>query len=168
MKKWLWVGWWCVAAAVPVWAQSTPAADAVKVEAAWARATVPGQKGTGAFMTLTAAQDMALVGVSASVAGVAQLHEMRMDGDVMRMQNLPALALPAGQTVALVPGGNHVMLQDLKAPLSAGSRLTVTLQLQDAKGAVRQQEVVMPVAVKAPSHAPVDAPPTPGHHHHQH
>lgn len=165
MKKWLWVGWWCVAAAVPVWAQSTPATDAVKVEAAWARATVPGQKGTGAFMTLTAAQDMTLVGVSASVAGVAQLHEMRMEGDVMRMQNLPALALPAGQAVALVPGGNHLMLQDLKVPLSAGSRVTVTLRLQDAKGTVRQQEVVMPVAVKAPGNAPAD---THQEHHHQH
>ena len=86
-----------IALASPVQAQ-TPA---VKVESAWARVTVPGQKGTGAFMTLTAAQGLRLVGVQSPVAGISEIHEMKMEGDVMRMRAINALELPAGQAVAI-------------------------------------------------------------------
>ena len=78
-------------------ASAQPAA--VKVDGAWARATVQGQQGTGAFMNITAAQGTRLVGVSTPVAGVAEVHEMKMDGDVMKMRAVPALELPAGKTV---------------------------------------------------------------------
>ena len=75
------------------------AQDAVKVEGAWARASVPGQKATGAFMTLTAPAATQLVGVSSPAAGVAEVHEMAMQGDVMKMRAIESLALPAGQQV---------------------------------------------------------------------
>ena len=129
-------------------ASAQPAA--VKVEGAWARATVQGQKGTGAFMSITAAQGTRLVGVSSPVAGVAEVHEMKMDGDVMKMRAVPALDLPAGKTVQLKPGSYHLMLMDLKTPLLKDSSVPVTLRFKNAAGVDSQMEVIVPVATVAP------------------
>lgn len=127
-------------------AQTAP----VKVEGAWARATVQGQKGTGAFMSLTAREGTTLVGVSSPVAGVAEVHEMKMEGDIMKMRAVPALDLPAGKKVDLKPGGYHVMLMDLKAPLVKDSTVPVTLTFKDAKGVQSKLELQMPVAATSP------------------
>ena len=124
--------------------------SAVKVEGAWARATVQGQKGTGAFMNITAAQSTRLVGVSTPVAGVAEVHEMKMEGDVMKMRAVPALDLPAGKTVQLKPGSYHLMLMDLKAPLLKDSTVPVTLRFKNAAGIDSQLELLVPVAATAP------------------
>jgi copper(I)-binding protein len=129
-------------------ASAQPAA--VKVEGAWARATVPGQQGTGAFMNITAAQGTRLVGVSSPVAGVAEVHEMRMDGDVMKMRAITGLELPAGKTVQLKPGSYHLMLMDLKAPLLKDSAVPVTLRFKNAAGVDSQLELTVPVATVAP------------------
>lgn len=123
----------------------------VKVEAAWARASVQGQMGTGAFMNLTASQTLSLVGVSTPAAGLAEVHEMKMEGDVMRMRPIGQLALPAGKTVELKPGGYHLMLMDLKAPLMPGSSVPVTLRLRDAKGVESRLDLQLPVATRAPA-----------------
>jgi copper(I)-binding protein len=123
---------------------------AVKVEGAWARATVQGQKGTGAFMNITAAQGTRLVGVTSPVAGVAEVHEMKMDGDVMKMRAVPALDLPAGKTVQLKPGSYHLMLMDLKRPLLKDSTVPVTLRFKNADGVDSQLELLVPVATTAP------------------
>lgn len=136
------MAWACTAAS----AQSAP----VKVEGAWARATVQGQKGTGAFMSLTARDAAKLVGVSSPVAGVAEVHEMKMEGDIMKMRAVPSLDLPAGKTVELKPGGYHLMLMDLKAPLAKDSTIPVTLLFKDAKGAESKLELKLPVATAAP------------------
>ena len=125
----------------------------VKVEGAWARATVQGQKGTGAFMSLTSKDATQLVGVSSPVAGVAEVHEMKMEGDVMKMRALPLLDLPAGKKVELKPGGYHVMLMDLKAPLAKDSTVPVTLLFKDAKGVESRLELKLPVATAAPGAA---------------
>lgn len=130
-------------------AQAAP----VKVEGAWARATVQGQKGTGAFMSLTAKEGAQLVGVSTPVAGVAEVHEMKMEGDVMKMRALPLLDLPAGKKVDLKPGGYHIMLMDLKAPLAKDSTVPVTLLFKDAKGVESKLELKLPVATAAPGGA---------------
>ena len=122
----------------------------VSVEGAWARASVPGQKATGAFMRLTAPEALRLVRAQSPAAGVTEVHEMKMDGDVMKMRAVPALDLPAGQAVELKPGGYHVMLMDLKAPLTKDSTVPVTLFFQNAQGVESQQELVLPVALKAP------------------
>lgn len=129
----------------------------VKVEGAWARATVPGQKGTGAFMKLTAPQGARLVSASSPAAGVTEVHEMKLDGDVMRMRAVPVLELPAGKPVELKPGGFHVMLLDLKAPLAKDSTVPLTLNFKDAKGAQSTLELTVPVATSAPG-APSGAP----------
>jgi copper(I)-binding protein len=149
----------CLCAASGSWAQTTttaakPAAKAaVQVEGAWARATVPGQSGTGAFMSLTAAQTTRLVGVASSVAGVAELHEMKMVGDVMKMSAIAGLDLPAGQAVLLKPGSYHLMLMDLKRPLAKDSTVPVTLRFKDAKGLESQLELVLPVGTTPPAGA---------------
>ena len=129
--------------AAPVWAQ-------VKIDNAWARATVQGQKATGAFMKITATQATQLVAVATPVAGVAEVHEMKMEGGVMKMRAMPALDLPAGQAVELKPGGYHLMLMDLKAPLAKDSSVALTLTFRDAKGVETRQQVNVPVTTGMP------------------
>ena len=128
------------------------AADAaVEVKNAWARATVTGQMATGAFMTLTAKDGTTLVGVASPAAGVAQVHEMKMEGGVMKMAEVKGgLVLPAGKAVELKPGGYHLMLMDLKAPLAKDSSVPVTLTFKDAKGAESKLELKLPVTAMAP------------------
>lgn len=128
-------------------------AQTVDVKDAWVRAAVPGQSGTGAFMNITAKDGAKLVGVSSPVAGVAEVHEMKMDNDVMRMRAIPALDLPAGKTVALKPGGYHVMLMELKQALPQGGTVPLTLTLRDAKGQESKVELKLPVAASAPGAA---------------
>ena len=121
-------------AVTSVFAQ-TPAAvvkeaSVLKVEEAWVRGTVDGQRATGAFMTLTAAVPMRLVSASSPVAGVVEVHEMRMEGDIMRMRPLKNLELPAGKAIELKPGGYHLMLLDLRRSLKAGEGVPIRLQLE--------------------------------------
>ncbi|RUP30853.1 MAG: copper chaperone PCu(A)C [Curvibacter sp.] len=151
-----------IAAASLALAALPASAQVVQVQGAWARASVPGQKATGAFMTLTAPAGATLVGVSSPAAGVAEVHEMKMEGDVMKMRALPSLALPAGQAVELKPGGYHVMLMDLKAPLAKDSQVPLTLKLRDAKGAESQLDISVPVSAAAPMGD------MGGHQHHKH
>jgi periplasmic copper chaperone A len=130
------------------------AAD-VKIEGAWVRVAVEGQKGTGGFMKLTAPANMKLVAVASPVAGIGEVHEMKMQGDVMRMAELKGgLELPAGKAVELKPGGYHIMLLDLKQALKVDSQVPVTLTFANAKGEQSKIEVKMPVAARAPGSAP--------------
>jgi hypothetical protein len=115
--------------ALPVLAQGT----GIKVGDAWARPTVQGQQGGGGFMTIiggTAADR--LVGARAAVAEHMELHTMVMDGNVMRMRQVPAIDVPAGGTVQLAPGGLHLMFMGLKQPLANGSTVPVTLRFEKA------------------------------------
>lgn len=128
-------------------------AQTVEVKDAWARTTVPGQKASGAFMKLTAREVTRLVGASSPVAGVTEVHEMKMEGDIMRMRAVAGLDLPAGQTVELKPGGYHVMLLDLKTALRKDSSIPLTLVFKDAKGAESRLEVSVPVLSMAPGGA---------------
>jgi periplasmic copper chaperone A len=125
----------------------------IDVKDAWVRSTVPGQKGTGAFMKITAKDGAKLVGVSSPVAGVGEVHEMKMEGDIMKMRALPSLDLPAGKAVELKPGGYHVMLMDLKQPLLKDTTVPVTLVFKDAKGLESKLELKLPVSTVAPGGA---------------
>jgi copper(I)-binding protein len=141
-----------IAAALTTVCATSAFAQNVTVTDAWARATVAGQKATGAFMTITAKDNTKLVGVSSPVAGVAEIHEMKMDKDVMKMAALPnGLDLPAGKAVALKPGSFHVMLMDLKAPLAKDTTVPLTLTLQDAKGVKSTMELKLLVGMQAPA-----------------
>ena len=129
-----------------LWAQT------VDVQGAWARATVPGQKATGAFMKLTAATGAKLVGASSSVAGVVEVHEMKMEGDVMQMRAVQGgLDLPMARAIELKPGGFHIMLMDLKQPLVKDTTVPLTLLFKDRKGVEFKTEVKVPVSLTAPA-----------------
>lgn len=102
---------------------------------AWVRGTVPAQKSTGGFMTLTSTEDARLVAVSSPAAKRAEIHSSGMSGGVMTMQAVEAIDLPAGKPVQLKPGGFHVMLLGLAAPLKEGAvvPLTLTIEGRDRK-----------------------------------
>lgn len=126
-------------------------AQSVTVKDAWARATVPGQKATGAFMKITVKDGAKLVAVSSPVAGVSEVHEMKMDGDIMKMRAVQGgLDLPAGKTVELKPGGLHLMLMDLKGPLQKDTIIPITFQFKDAKGIDTTLVAHVAVATAAP------------------
>ncbi len=125
-------------------------AQTVEVREAWVRATVQGQKSSGAFMKLTAKDGARLVGADSPVAGITEVHEMKMEGDVMKMRAAPDIELPAGKTVELKPGGYHVMLMDLKTALKKDGTIPLTLVFKDAKGAESKVEVQVPVRSMAP------------------
>jgi periplasmic copper chaperone A len=128
-------------------------AQTVDVQGAWTRATVQGQKATGAFMKLTAKEGAKLVSASSPVAGVVEIHEMKMEGDVMKMRAIPGgLDLPAGKAVELKPGGYHVMLMDLKTSLVKDTTVPLTLVFKDVKGVESKTELKVPVATAAPAH----------------
>ena len=127
-----------------------PGVAPVDVRDGWVRPAVAGQSGTGAFMKLNAPSGARLVGISTPVAGVAQVHEMKMDGDVMKMRAVTGgLALPARQNVVLKPGGYHVMLMDLKRPVVQGATVPMTLRFEDAQGVPSSLELALPVGAPA-------------------
>jgi copper(I)-binding protein len=126
-------------------------AQTVDVRDAWVRTSVPGQKAPGAFMKITARESVRLMGGSSPVAGVVEVHEMKLDGDVMRMRAVPdGLELPAGKTVELKPGNYHMMMLVLKTALPKGSTVPLTLVFKDARGVEGKVELKVPVATAAP------------------
>lgn len=136
-------------AALAFAAAAAPAQTTVVVDP-WVRGVVAQQKATGMFARITSVNGGRLVAGSSPVAGVVEIHEMRMDGDTMRMRALPnGLELPAGQAVDLKPGGYHVMLMDLKQPLKDGQTVPVTLVVEGKDGkreTLEVKAVVRPLA----------------------
>jgi len=128
-------------------------AQTIDIKDAWIRSSVHGQMATGAFMKITAQDSAQLVAAASPVAGVVEVHEMKMDGDVMRMRAVPALALPAGKTVELKPGGYHIMMMDLKTALKSDTVVPLTLTFKDAKGVERTMVLQVPVQAMAPGAA---------------
>lgn len=132
-------------AAMLLAALSAPVAAQVAVTDPWVRATVPQQKATGAFMNLTAAKGARLVEARSPVAGVVEIHEMKMENNVMRMRAISGLDLPAGKPVALAPSGYHVMLMNLKQQLKEGDTVAITLVVEDKDSRRETIEVKAPV-----------------------
>lgn len=108
--------------------------QALHIDHPFARATPPGATAGGAFLTIKnqGTTSDKLVSARTPAAGTVQIHSMSMDGGVMRMREIGALDVAAGTTVALQPGGYHLMLLDLKQPLVAGSKLPMTLTFEHA------------------------------------
>ncbi|MEO6032900.1 MAG: copper chaperone PCu(A)C [Burkholderiaceae bacterium] len=100
----------------------------------YARATAPGQPNGGAYLKLvnTGTAGDRLMSVNADVARSVELHSMSMQGDVMHMRQVEAVEVPAGKTVDLKPGGLHVMLLGLKAPLKEGEKFPIKLTFEKA------------------------------------
>lgn len=140
--------------AAPAAAEEVKAGDLV-ISQAWSRATPGGAKVAGGYLTIqnkgTAADR--LVGVSADIAGKSEIHEMAMDNGVMKMRALDkGLTIESGKTVKLAPGGNHLMLQELKGPFKQGDKVPVTLQFEKA-GKVAVSLDVQGVGAQAPGEA---------------
>lgn len=134
-------------------------AQSIEIKDAWVRTSVPGQKATGAFMKISAKDGAKLVATASPVAGVAEVHEMKMEGNIMKMRAVAGgLDIPAGKTVELKPGGYHVMLMDLKAALVKDSSVPLTLVFKDAKGVETKVELKVPVATTAPGAKAGDMP----------
>lgn len=116
-------------------ALSAPAlADNVRIDAPWVRATAPGQKVAGGFMSLTADADMTLVGGASPISKHFELHYMKMENGVMEMREMKEIPLPKGKTVSLEPGGLHVMFIGLKQPITEGQKVPLSLIVKTANG----------------------------------
>jgi len=138
--------------AAPARAEEVKAGDLV-ISQAWSRATPGGAKTGGGFLTIEnkgSAPDR-LVAVSGDFAGKIEVHEMAVKNGVMTMRPLEnGLTIEPGKTVALAPGGYHLMMLDLKAPLKQGDKLPVTLQFEKA-GTVAVTLDVQGVGAKGPA-----------------
>ncbi len=136
---------------------TTAFAGDIEIKAPWVRGTVAGQTATGAFMEITSKSGASLVGAASPVAGVTEVHEMKMDGGVMKMRAVARLDLPAGKPVILGPGGYHVMLMNLKQTIKTGDSVPLTLQFEGKDRKVEMLEVVAEVrdlTSKAPAANP--------------
>ena len=128
-----------IAALLGSFAAPAPAQGEVKTP--WVRATVPGQKTSSAYLVLKSAEEVTFVGAESPVAAVVDLHEMRMDGNVMRMRAVPRLVLPRGKVLQLNPGGFHLMLTGRKQPLRKGDSVPITLRFEGRDNAQKVVEI---------------------------
>lgn len=117
----------------------------IEIKAPWVRGTVVGQQATGAFMELRSQGGSALVGASSPVAAITEVHEMKMEGTVMKMRPIARLDLPAGKPVKLLPGGYHVMLINLKQTLKKGDTVPLTLQFEGPDKKTSEMRISAPV-----------------------
>src|ERR1700676_3892464 len=140
--------------AAPARAQEVKAGDLV-ITQAWSRATPGGAKIAGGYLTIEnkgAAPDR-LIGGSAEVSDKIQVHEMAVNNGVMTMRRLDqGLTMDPGKMIKLAPGGYHLMLMDLKAPLKQGDKVPVTLEFEKA-GKVKLSLDVQGVGAQAPAGA---------------
>ena len=142
-----------LAASLLIAGAATAQTGAIEVTDAWARAT-PGKAENGAaYLTLRSPTPDRLTGLSTPVAAKAELHAMTMEGGVMRMRPLAGVDLPAGQKVALKPGGAHIMLVGLREKLRSGQFFSLILYFEKA-GTSEVTVTVAPAGAMGPaSHA---------------
>jgi copper(I)-binding protein len=119
----------------------------VTVKDAWVRGTVAQQKATGAFMTITSAQDAKLISVSSKAAKSVELHTMEMENNVMKMRQIDSVNLTAGKAVELKPGGMHIMLMGLNEQAKDGDVINFTLVVEGKDK--KQQNIEVKATVKA-------------------
>ena len=128
-----------------------------RVSDAWVRATVAGQPSSGAFMTLQADSDSKLLSVQSPVAKTVQVHQSSMKDDVMSMQQVESVALPAGKPVGFGPHGDHVMLMHLAGQIKEGDSVPLTLTVENAKGEKETIQVSAPAkALNTMDHGNMD------------
>lgn len=118
----------------PAWAQSYKVGN-LEIEQPWTRATAPTAPTAGGYLKIVNKGTTAdrLVSARSAASAKVEVHEMKMDGNVMRMRELEkGLEIPAGGTVMLQPGGYHVMFMQLKEPFKEGTKIPVTLVFEKA------------------------------------
>jgi copper(I)-binding protein len=126
----------------------------LEISAGFTRATLPNAPVGAGYLTITnkGTADDTLLSAASPVAGVTQIHEMKMEGDVMKMNEVEGgLVIPAGQSVMLAPGGFHIMFMELKEPLVEGAMVPVTLTFATA-GTIEIELVVGSINADEPEH----------------
>jgi hypothetical protein len=131
--------------AATMFAAAGAAQGQIDVSAAWVRATVHGQTAAGAYMRVSSSRLASLVGAETPVAASVELHEMKMDGNVMRMRAVASLEIPPGKTVTLSPGGYHMMLLGLKRPLNKGDSVPIRLKVELGDKSIRTIQIIAEV-----------------------
>ncbi len=112
---------------------ASTAADSITIETPEVRSTPPGQMVSGAFMTLknTSATDIELIAAQSDIAKVTEIHESGMKDGMMFMNKVEKISVPANSATELKPGSFHIMLIDLKNPLTSGEKASITLTFAD-------------------------------------
>jgi copper(I)-binding protein len=143
---------------VAIWSISLPAAanETVRVLDAWARATILASRPGAAYVTIESASDDRLLGVTTPAADHVMIHAIESDGDVSRMKHVEVLEIPAGQRIALAPGGMHLMLMGLHDKLKEGAMFPMTLRFEKA-GEVTVEVSVLGIAADGPQNAEKEA-----------
>lgn len=113
----------------------------VSIHNAWVRPTSAGQDVGAAYMTLTSQKDMALVHIVSDVTQSIEIHSMSMENGIMKMRMLDTLPLTAGKPYKLEPGGFHLMLFDLKKPLTVGEQISFELTFENKDHVEFKQQI---------------------------
>lgn len=132
-------------------AKAEAKAGAITVSQPWIKAMLPGQKVGGGYLVIAngGKADDRLVSISSPAATAVEIHEMSMANDVMKMRKVEGgLAIPAGDTVALKPGGYHLMFKGVKKPFEAGDTVPLVLTFEKA-GAVEIKVPVLPADARS-------------------
>jgi copper(I)-binding protein len=142
-----------IAAAVSLARGAEVIAGDIAVTEAWARATPPAATTGAAYLTIEnrGTADDRLVGASSPAAGIVTIHETLEEGGVAKMRPLKKPRLPVGGALEMSPGGTHLMVMDLKQPLTEGAHLPLTLIFERA-GPVTVDATVGPIGAAAPPH----------------
>lgn len=121
-------------------------AGGVTIIESWTRATVPGQESGTVYLRIISQQEARIIAVASPAADGAGMHSMTHENGVMKMHELEALPLPAGQEVELSSSGTHIMLTGLKQPFKVGGSVPLTLTIQFADK--RKEKIMVKVKVK--------------------
>ncbi len=156
MKKYVWAGLSALLFSLPVQAKDVTVSDA------WSRATASGQENGMVQAIITSKKEAKLIGASSKACQSVELHSMVTEGGMMKMRQVEAIELPAGQAVDLGAQGYHLMLIGLKKPLQEGKKVAVELKLRDASG--KEKKVKMNATVRSMTGAKPQMP----HGHMQH
>jgi periplasmic copper chaperone A len=138
--------------ASPVWAQAYKLGS-LEIDQPWTRATAPTAKAGGGFVTIINKATTAdrLIAARSAVSDKVEIHEMKMDGNVMRMRELDkGVEIPPGATVELKPGGLHIMFMELRAPLAKDTKVPLTLVFEKA-GSIDIELPVQAIGAQPPS-----------------
>ncbi len=139
---------------------SALAKDTVSIENAWVRETVAGQDVGAAYMTFSSKQDVTLVRTTSDATESVEIHSMSMQNGVMKMRMLEDLPIKAGKPYKLEPGGFHLMLFDLKKPLTAGGYVNFELTFKSGTTEFKQK-IKAPIKISADIQSDDHS-----HHHH--
>ncbi len=124
--------------------------DSIEIKNQWVRASNDGQDVSAAYMTIVSNEDTSLIAIDSDVADVIEIHSMSMENGVMKMRMLDTLDLIADKPTELSPGGFHLMLFDLKKPLTAGKEAHFTLHFKNKAGQEKTISITSPIKAEAP------------------